>query len=424
MRRSLHRFDRRFVLPPALIALLAYGLSESEPDRQWRIAGSGETQSRASAELPRLSGVGAETSRTIGVGWVLNFWACCVALSRGVRCFSAGIDAWRGGRGTVVGVDVQDVTDDAREFISEYGSAIRCSATARVSRARPSRSSASGDLRARPPRANRAVRRGPVDERFMRERVLPLLRGEGMRRLARSGPGPALVVGAGRRLGSELPPDHLDESRTRSCAYLRHAAGPRHRGAAGSAPAGVHRASDRRCRSKDEIKQALVAQLGRACSPCPVMATRMGWATCWCTWSPHSASCSRWAPSRLPWCAGADESRCRRRPAPHPSPGASTTTWSATTCDRCKHRRRHGVRRVRRRLHLVRVACGCAVPAIVAVWACRSRTSGRRRRMKVSARAAVLPRLHRPVVALGMSPPASDRAQDHALCCADTARIA
>jgi cytochrome c biogenesis protein CcmG, thiol:disulfide interchange protein DsbE len=72
---------------------------------------------------------------------------------------------------------VQDVTDDARDFISEYGLAY------------PMLRDGEGltretfaivgfpetfvlDRRGR----ITAVRRGPVDERFMRERVVPLLR--------------------------------------------------------------------------------------------------------------------------------------------------------------------------------------------------------------------------------------------------------
>jgi hypothetical protein len=51
----------------------------------------------------------------------------------------------------VLGVDVQDVTHDARQFIGEYGLIL--------------------DRRGR----ITAVRRGPVDERFTRERVVPLL---------------------------------------------------------------------------------------------------------------------------------------------------------------------------------------------------------------------------------------------------------
>ncbi len=163
----------------ALIALLAYGLSESEPDRQVEESlRSGEHNPAPPLELPRLSGVGAETLEDYrGRVVVLNFWA---SWCEPCREESPLLERWHRRmerrRGTVVGVDVQDVTDDARQFISEYGISY------------PMLRDGEGltretfaiigfpetfvlDRRGR----IAAVRRGPVDERFMRERVLPLL---------------------------------------------------------------------------------------------------------------------------------------------------------------------------------------------------------------------------------------------------------
>ena len=108
----------------ALIALLAYGLAQNEPDRQveeslWPRRG----EQAPALELPALDGDGS--------GWladyrgrvvVLNFWA---SWCEPCREESPLLDRWhrrmseRGG--TVLGMDVLDVTGDAKDFIREYG---------------------------------------------------------------------------------------------------------------------------------------------------------------------------------------------------------------------------------------------------------------------------------------------------------------
>jgi cytochrome c biogenesis protein CcmG, thiol:disulfide interchange protein DsbE len=164
----------------ALVALLAYGLSESEPDRRVEESlRSGERNPAPALELPRLSGVGAETLEDYrGKVVVLNFWASwCDPCRKESPLLQRWHNRMEKRHGTVLGVDVQDVTDDARDFISEYGLAY------------PMLRDGEGltretfaivgfpetfvlDRRGR----ITAVRRGPVDERFMRERVVPLLR--------------------------------------------------------------------------------------------------------------------------------------------------------------------------------------------------------------------------------------------------------
>jgi cytochrome c biogenesis protein CcmG, thiol:disulfide interchange protein DsbE len=164
----------------ALVALLAYGLSESEPDRRVEESlRSGERNAAPALELPRLSGVGAETLEDYrGKVVVLNFWA---SWCDPCRKESPLLQRWHNRvekrQGTVLGVDVQDVTGDAREFISEYG------LTYPMLRDGEGLTRETFAIVGFPEtfvldRRGRitAVRRGPVDERFMRERVVPLLR--------------------------------------------------------------------------------------------------------------------------------------------------------------------------------------------------------------------------------------------------------
>ena len=79
--------------------------------------------------------------------------------------------------GTVLGVDVKDVTDDARAFIDEYeltypmlrdGEGVTRESFAIIGFPETFVLDRRGRIA--------AVRRGPVDDQFMREEVLPLLR--------------------------------------------------------------------------------------------------------------------------------------------------------------------------------------------------------------------------------------------------------
>jgi cytochrome c biogenesis protein CcmG, thiol:disulfide interchange protein DsbE len=163
----------------ALVALLAYGLSESEPDRDVdRDVASGVRNPAPPLELPRLSGLGAETLEDYkGKVVVLNFWA---SWCEPCRKESPLLQRWHRRmerrQGTVLGVDVQDVTGDARDFIAKYkltypmlrdGEGLTRESFAIIGFPETFVLDRRGRIA--------AVRRGPVDERFMRERVLPLL---------------------------------------------------------------------------------------------------------------------------------------------------------------------------------------------------------------------------------------------------------
>jgi cytochrome c biogenesis protein CcmG/thiol:disulfide interchange protein DsbE len=164
----------------ALVALLAYGLAANEPNRDVEGAlASGTREPAPSLELPRLSGLGTESLQDYrGKVVVLNFWA---SWCKPCREESPLLDRWhermkrRGG--TVLGVDSQDIVGDARDFISQYELSYP------MLRDKDGEARESLGIVGFPEtfvidRRGRiaAVRRGPVDDAFMRSQVAPLLR--------------------------------------------------------------------------------------------------------------------------------------------------------------------------------------------------------------------------------------------------------
>ena len=165
----------------ALVGLLVYGLAESEPDRGIDDAlARGEREPAPSLELPGLDGDGRrELADYRGQVVVLNFWASwckpCREESPLLEKWHARVSA-RGG--TVLGVDALDVTGDARDFIGEYDLSYP------MLKDRDGEAMSSYGVAQLPEtfvidRSGRiaAIRRGPVDEEFMRSQVVPLLEG-------------------------------------------------------------------------------------------------------------------------------------------------------------------------------------------------------------------------------------------------------
>jgi cytochrome c biogenesis protein CcmG/thiol:disulfide interchange protein DsbE len=165
----------------ALFALLAYGLASNEPDAEIEESlARGERAPAPALRLPRLTGSGqVELSDYRGKIVVLNFWA---SWCEPCRAESPLLQRWherisrRGG--TVVGVDVLDVSSDAREFVREFG------LTYPMLRDRDGDSQADFGVVAYPETVVidaqgriAAIERGPVDERWMRRNVEPLLPG-------------------------------------------------------------------------------------------------------------------------------------------------------------------------------------------------------------------------------------------------------
>jgi cytochrome c biogenesis protein CcmG/thiol:disulfide interchange protein DsbE len=164
----------------ALLGLLAYGLVASEPDRGMDDAlARGETVTAPGFELERLSGGGRESLADYrGKIVVLNAWASWCGPCREE---SPLLQRWhermsRDGVGTVLGIDALDVDSDARAFVREYG------LTYPMLRDPEGRSLVDYGVIGYPEtfvidERGRivALRRGAVDEQWMREEVAPLL---------------------------------------------------------------------------------------------------------------------------------------------------------------------------------------------------------------------------------------------------------
>jgi cytochrome c biogenesis protein CcmG, thiol:disulfide interchange protein DsbE len=165
----------------ALVALLAYGLAQNEPDRTVEEAlERGEREAAPALVLPKLDGGGTGTLADYrGKVVVLNFWA---SWCEPCREESPMLERWHGRMtkrgGTVLGVDILDVTADAQDFIEEFGLTY------------PMLKDKDGDALETfgvvaypetfvidPEGRIAAVRRGPVDEAFMNAEVAPLLEG-------------------------------------------------------------------------------------------------------------------------------------------------------------------------------------------------------------------------------------------------------
>jgi cytochrome c biogenesis protein CcmG, thiol:disulfide interchange protein DsbE len=163
----------------ALVALLAYGLIQNEPDRDVdRALARGGWGAAPDLTLPELGG-----SRTISIEdyrgrvVVLNFWASWCGPC---KAESPLLERWhrriQGRGGTVLGVDMLDVTGDAQDFIAEY------KLTYPMLKDKDGHGLETYGVVQYPEtfvidRQGRiaAVQRGPVDERFMRAQVEPLL---------------------------------------------------------------------------------------------------------------------------------------------------------------------------------------------------------------------------------------------------------
>jgi cytochrome c biogenesis protein CcmG, thiol:disulfide interchange protein DsbE len=164
----------------ALVALLAYGLASNEPDRGVDEAvAAGEREPAPDIELPKLVGSGtASLADYRGKVVVLNYWASWCPPCRDE---SPLLERWHRrltkSNATVLGIDVQDVSGDARAFAAKYD------LTYPMLRDGPGDTRDDFGILGLPEtfvidRRGRiaAIQRGEVDEEFMREKVVPLLK--------------------------------------------------------------------------------------------------------------------------------------------------------------------------------------------------------------------------------------------------------
>jgi cytochrome c biogenesis protein CcmG/thiol:disulfide interchange protein DsbE len=108
----------------ALVGLLTYGLLASQPDQGMDDAlARGETVTAPGFDLDRLSGEGRQTLADYrGKVVVLNAWA---SWCKPCREESPLLQSWherleRDGAGTVLGINALDVDSDARAFVRDY----------------------------------------------------------------------------------------------------------------------------------------------------------------------------------------------------------------------------------------------------------------------------------------------------------------
>ncbi len=163
----------------ALVALLAYGLAQNQPDRELdESLARGERERAPALELPTLGGGGSGALADYrGQVVVLNFWASwCKPCKEESPLLQRWHERMAKNGGTVLGVDMMDVTSRAQRFIDDYDLTY------------PMLKDKDGDgmelfgviaypetFVIDPQGRIAAAQRGPVDDRWMREHVEPLL---------------------------------------------------------------------------------------------------------------------------------------------------------------------------------------------------------------------------------------------------------
>jgi cytochrome c biogenesis protein CcmG, thiol:disulfide interchange protein DsbE len=163
----------------ALVALLAYGLASRGEDTSidTKLA-KGERPQAPSATLPVLFGSGTSSLDAYrGKVVLLNYWASwCVPCRQEAPLLQRWQPAMQAKGGTVLGIDVNDISDNGKAFARKFkltypllrdGNAHSQSAYGVLAYPESFLIDRQGRIR--------AAARGPVDERFMRTKVMPVL---------------------------------------------------------------------------------------------------------------------------------------------------------------------------------------------------------------------------------------------------------
>jgi cytochrome c biogenesis protein CcmG, thiol:disulfide interchange protein DsbE len=163
----------------ALLGLLGYGLASTGTDRGIEeTLRAGERPAAPDIELARLGSEDeARLSDWRGQVVVLNYWASwCTPCRDESPLLQTWHERMQEQGGTVLGIDVRDTTDDAQEFIEEFG------LTYPHLKDGPGETQDDYGVAGIPEtfvidRRGRiaAVRRGPVDAAFLEAEVPPLL---------------------------------------------------------------------------------------------------------------------------------------------------------------------------------------------------------------------------------------------------------
>jgi cytochrome c biogenesis protein CcmG, thiol:disulfide interchange protein DsbE len=158
----------------AVVGLLVFGLASKGSSR----LEAGDAV--PTAPLPQLEGGGGESLADYRGRWVLvNFWASwCLPCRAEAPTLEEFQQRHGKGRFTVVGIDTQDLSDDAKAFVERYGLSY------------PQLRDGNGDIADEygttgvpenflvdPTGKVRLVAPGPVDEEYLRKEVAPLLAG-------------------------------------------------------------------------------------------------------------------------------------------------------------------------------------------------------------------------------------------------------
>ena len=168
-----------FMAVLAVIGLLGFGLlSESE-----RSLAAGDPAPGLDDEFERLDGAGSGSISDYGGRWVLvNFWASWCGPCRDEAPALQDFHEEHSERGLVVlGIDLDDNTDDARAFVEEHGLTypqLR-EADGRKRRELWGMTGFPESFLVSPSGELALIRRGPVTAEYLSSEVLPLIDGGG-----------------------------------------------------------------------------------------------------------------------------------------------------------------------------------------------------------------------------------------------------